>query len=556
MQYDCRIMNPDDPSVRSADEAALLAAIRSQPDEDTPRLAYADWLDENEAPIQAEFIRLQCRLASGSAADADYPDTLERYAEVAARFQVAAPLTAPKLPPGFACHDSLAHEHDNFRRGFLYTASDDWTDEDYYYYEPLTDQAIDSVCAGLAQLVAETTVRNLRLSRLTANQLTHILTTPGAEVLSGLSAYAYNPTGADGENDALAAAIAASKTAANLERLTLNGVSVAGLRAFDRTLTRLRTLHLSSLSGSAADVPALARAGWFRDLRAVTVHTPERALQEPLTAALAQLPRLESLTLRSTGLTALKALGDAGGFPALARLRLDTPNSQNSKRLARGTFPRLAELTLPHLRNDDLEPLLRAKWFAQLRVLDVSSGYLNDKGAFALARSAVAPALRILRIGNNALAKRSLLALTDGARFPELTTLDARLHHYTQVRGSTVATVAAELSLPRVRHLHLNNWPLGDAGAKALAANPALANVTRLSLSGCKVGDRGLTALAKSPHLQGLIELDLSNNVLKTAAALLDPDRLPHLAAVNLSGNLLSSPARDKLHRARGWTAG
>jgi uncharacterized protein (TIGR02996 family) len=38
---------------------ALLRAIAAQPDEDTPRLMYADWLDENGQPERAEFIRVQ-----------------------------------------------------------------------------------------------------------------------------------------------------------------------------------------------------------------------------------------------------------------------------------------------------------------------------------------------------------------------------------------------------------------------------------------------------------------------------------------------------------------
>ncbi len=42
-----------------SDEDALLAAIAAHPDEDTPRLAYADWLDEHDQPIRAEFIRVQ-----------------------------------------------------------------------------------------------------------------------------------------------------------------------------------------------------------------------------------------------------------------------------------------------------------------------------------------------------------------------------------------------------------------------------------------------------------------------------------------------------------------
>src|SRR5262245_24075479 len=43
-----------------SDEAALLAAIIAHPDEDTPRLIFADWLDQHGQPERAEFIRLQC----------------------------------------------------------------------------------------------------------------------------------------------------------------------------------------------------------------------------------------------------------------------------------------------------------------------------------------------------------------------------------------------------------------------------------------------------------------------------------------------------------------
>lgn len=45
-----------------SDGDALLRAILAQPDEDTPRLMYADWLDENGQPDRAEFIRLQILL--------------------------------------------------------------------------------------------------------------------------------------------------------------------------------------------------------------------------------------------------------------------------------------------------------------------------------------------------------------------------------------------------------------------------------------------------------------------------------------------------------------
>ena len=44
------------------DRDALLAAITADPDDDTPRLVYADWLDEHDEGERAEFIRAQCRL--------------------------------------------------------------------------------------------------------------------------------------------------------------------------------------------------------------------------------------------------------------------------------------------------------------------------------------------------------------------------------------------------------------------------------------------------------------------------------------------------------------
>lgn len=47
----------------TSDEAALLAAIIAQPEEDTPRLVYADWLQEHGQESRATFIRVQVAIA-------------------------------------------------------------------------------------------------------------------------------------------------------------------------------------------------------------------------------------------------------------------------------------------------------------------------------------------------------------------------------------------------------------------------------------------------------------------------------------------------------------
>ncbi|NBO90907.1 MAG: TIGR02996 domain-containing protein [Planctomycetia bacterium] len=47
-------------------EQSFLADIVEHPDDDAPRLIYADWLDEQGRPARAEFIRVQIRRASDS----------------------------------------------------------------------------------------------------------------------------------------------------------------------------------------------------------------------------------------------------------------------------------------------------------------------------------------------------------------------------------------------------------------------------------------------------------------------------------------------------------
>lgn len=44
-------------------EEAFLQSIVENPDDDTPRLIFADWLEENGQGERAEFVRVQCELA-------------------------------------------------------------------------------------------------------------------------------------------------------------------------------------------------------------------------------------------------------------------------------------------------------------------------------------------------------------------------------------------------------------------------------------------------------------------------------------------------------------
>ena len=47
------------------DREGFLAAIIDNPDDDAPRLVYADWLEEHGEATHAELIRVQCEIAAG-----------------------------------------------------------------------------------------------------------------------------------------------------------------------------------------------------------------------------------------------------------------------------------------------------------------------------------------------------------------------------------------------------------------------------------------------------------------------------------------------------------
>ena len=68
---------------------AFLQDAKEQPEDDAPRLVLADWLEEQGDCDRAEFVRLQCRLAPGSAwpiGDEHKPAAVERVEELLALF--------------------------------------------------------------------------------------------------------------------------------------------------------------------------------------------------------------------------------------------------------------------------------------------------------------------------------------------------------------------------------------------------------------------------------------------------------------------------------------
>jgi uncharacterized protein (TIGR02996 family) len=88
---------------------SLLQGILDAPEDDAPRLVFADWLDDEGEPDRAEFIRTQIRLASTAGDDPNYEEFRKRAGQL-----LSCHFTEwVKEVPGWARHDV------KFARGFI-----------------------------------------------------------------------------------------------------------------------------------------------------------------------------------------------------------------------------------------------------------------------------------------------------------------------------------------------------------------------------------------------------------------------------------------------------
>ncbi len=242
------------------DRRALMAAIIAEPDEDTPRLALADWLQEHgdkHDQARAEFIRLQVQAATLPAGKPR--DKLEAAAEKLERKHRKA-WVAPMVALG---SDFTPDDYVGFERGLL---SYQWVHTDKFLLKDWQTPRAEALAAvGVQGLLFHSATK--RVSALAAS--------PGvrwvAEILY---------PGAD--DDALAI-FGRAPNLAHLSALDLQevGVTDKGLRTFAEksNMTRLRELHITPEGAltkrkakfSSAGVLALLTSGRFPLLTSLDV---------------------------------------------------------------------------------------------------------------------------------------------------------------------------------------------------------------------------------------------------------------------------------------------
>ncbi|MDY3553582.1 TIGR02996 domain-containing protein [Gemmata sp. JC717] len=540
-----------------SDQAALLDAIREQPDEDTPRLAYADWLDEH-APdgkpspargpsARADYIRVQCRLAERPYDDPEYPALLELEEELARWLDAHAADTHPELPADLEWGRSFSYGGDGaYRRGFPDAV-------EYTDYDEEPEENIDRITTALGQAFRSATISTLRLEDAYGEEVAGVVSGPLAARLRGLSLDYF----ADEDEAAAVRGIVGSPHLTNLRRLDLE---------FDLTPDELRALakapNLGALEAlllgetTYAGLKALGTAGWFRNLRSLCLWMNSRDTFRAL-GELPPMPNLVHLALVGDvepTAAASRRFVASDSFPRLARLELNQLRLPLDA-LARAPWP-LRHLALEgvEVRKDGVAALVKAGFAGSLRVLELSGCRVTVGSVQALAAAPGLAGLKHLNLSGNPVGPGGLTALARGPhlRGLRLLNLNRCTPPKSPLNASTVQTFLAALDMPELRHLMLDELPVGVPGARTLAAG-GFSRVTKLDLNGCGLREAGTRVLCESEGLPDVTLLDLgNNNAGKGPVKLASPKTFPRLGYCDLRGSRVAKEAHAKLRKRPG----
>jgi uncharacterized protein (TIGR02996 family) len=497
-----------------SNHAAFLQAITSAPADDVSRLVYADWLDDHDDPRRAEFIRLQCRLATMDECDPELPDLLDREWELLAVYR-------KRWEPGEKTVLGKHLEESDFVRGFcgrvtlpakVLLEHGEKLFRDY----PLQELHLKDVKGRLSDILARPWMAGVSSLSLKAevvklDDLRALTTSPH---LGGLRRLRFRNVGLTSEG---------------LDLL----VSWPGFRRLTHLDIGNDYLHPAR--------PALDNRpgeGWIRraiesphlgELISFTTGFYAEGTQEKVSssdlAVLANSPRLAALThLTFVGAgiddEGLRILGGAKGLRGLRHLRVTWTQEGVEGMPALVGSPLIGRLETLDLSTSGFgaeaaRALAASPHLGRLRKLDLTQCHLGPEEAQAIA-SAKFGSLAELDLFNDRIGPKGLAAL---AASPHLTSLRRLCLLGSQIGKGGVKSLAGSRTLAGLRSLDLCGNGLGPDEAKVLAGAPHWAQLRHLSVSSNHIGALGARALLRSANLAGLWTLDLSDSNMTDATA-------------------------------------
>jgi uncharacterized protein (TIGR02996 family) len=445
------------------DRESFLTAIADEPDPDASRRVYADWLDDHGDPDQAEFIRLQLRLAAVDEFDESRAALAERERELLVE-------RGADWARVLIDHGALGW---TFRRGTLCWATFALSDflrhgQTVLERTPVRRFDLTDARPGLADLAASPLLGRVRRLRLTSNE---------------------DDDADPGLDDTDLAILAGSAHLDRLEALHLPGhaFGAAGLAALlgATSLDRLEKLDLGSCRLGDDGIALLAASPALARLRVLNLHYAQ------------------------FGRGALQALGASSYLRELRDLDLSGgPEREEvlADPVAADAFPRLTRLNLGRRRltEEFVRTLTHARWADNLEWL--RCGEVSPSAFAALLRlPRVRAAVRLrVHLTHRSIDRHGIQPCR--APFPGGDFCLEANHE----AGAEFAAVLNAADLPQLRWLGLHAFG-GTGTIHHLADSPNVGRLSVLDLRGTPLADDDVRSLADCPRLKGLKRLAVAD---------------------------------------------
>jgi uncharacterized protein (TIGR02996 family) len=543
----------EDATMTRAD--GLLHAIAESPEDDAPRLVYADWLEERGDP-RHELIRVQLELARLDEGDDRRWELLARERRLlrAHGKHWAGPLRR------FV-------KRYYFRRGFvegvtLRAAAFLENAGELFRLAPvrivrLLDAVPHLPDLGASPHLAHVRSLDLRHQPITREGLQTLLNSPHLTGLNSLNLRGTHLCNSPGMRF-----LAGCPALANLTALDLSdhhNDATLNRREFWESFHNRSGQRDERLVIVPAAIEALSQSPHLAGLTELGLGGHQYHVLPETMEALAASPLLERLTaldLRFARVHGWRTNWEQTffGSPRLANLR--------TLHLAGTWVSSVFVLGCPHLRNLTTLDLSRHSFRNYYGDDDPEEVDETGEEIASFAASEHLPNLTRLRLSGCHLNNAELRELGGAAGFPRLACLELDQNGYnpTGMRAFVAGKLLAQLRVLNLQGPSSGSWPereddwLGDDGVTALAQSPNAAGLIHLDLGNQRVGSPGVEALARSPHLAGLRWLGLWKNRVGAggARALIGAGALPQLDTLDLRSNPLSDNARSALRRRFG----
>lgn len=529
-------------SYESDQQRALLDEVLAHPEDDVPRLIFADYLEESGDP-RGEFIRLQCELST-------LPELDERYIDLQHR-----------------C-DALLHQHGEawagelkqdvkkavFARGFIDSitmlAREFIKNADELYRTTpvnwLRFNYVKGKGSKLAACEALQRVRSLDLAgiKIPEDDLTALLMSPHLKDLRALRLEHYDVV----PSESVGATLGTMPSASTLRHLELPAGSTF-LRAVGRggEFPNLKFLAVGS-SYNYEDLEGLGELH-APNLSQLKIRGPIKVAD---TEAIAKLPvsQLEELDMASTRVPAkgLQVLAKQGAFDLVRRLNLagcglgiraanalfahehlrhcesldlannyelrDDPakSAQFFERLAgHSPLAQLKQLRISGVNPGNAKRLFQSETFHQLELLELNSSRLGDEDLRALVDSPMAKSLKQLRLVSSDLDPGAIGPLTVPGAFPQLIRLDldGNYDRMNSINEAITIRLLRSAAFPSLQAVNLDFLVSSGKTLSVMAENSHLPELRQISFCNNKTSRGAIDDVMNSPRLPKLSKLIL-----------------------------------------------